>query len=74
MKALMLSIASGKGGTGKTTVAVYLALSFSKGNAQPIDCDGEEPNSTLFLSPSVHQITPWEFRPQSKCTSCGQCA
>lgn len=75
---MMISIASGKGGTGKTTIAVNLALSLPKGNAQLIDCDVEEPNSHIFLSPSIHQVTsmgiPVPRIDESKCTYCGKCA
>jgi MinD superfamily P-loop ATPase len=75
---MIISIASGKGGTGKTTVAVNLALSLSKGTVQLIDCDVEEPNSHLFLSPSIHQVTsmgiPVPRIDESKCTYCGKCA
>jgi len=75
---MIISIASGKGGTGKTTIAVNLALSLPKGTAQLIDCDVEEPNSHLFLSPSIHQVTPVGIPvpriDESKCTYCGKCA
>jgi len=75
---MIISIASGKGGTGKTTIAVNLALSLSKGTVQLIDCDVEEPNSHLFLSPSIHQVTsmgiPVPRIDESKCTYCGKCA
>jgi MinD superfamily P-loop ATPase len=54
---MIISIASGKGGTGKTTIAVNLALSLPKGTVQLIDCDVEEPNSHLFLNPFIHQVT-----------------
>ncbi|MGC8777864.1 MAG: P-loop NTPase, partial [Candidatus Caldatribacteriaceae bacterium] len=54
---MIISIASGKGGTGKTTIAVNLALSLPKGNVQLIDCDVEEPNSHLFLNPTMNKIT-----------------
>jgi len=54
---MIISIASGKGGTGKTTIAVNLALSLPKGTVQLIDGDVEEPNSHLFLSPTIHQVT-----------------
>jgi len=75
---MIISIASGKGGTGKTTIAVNLALSLPKGTAQLIDCDVEEPNSHIFLSPSIHQVTsmgiPVPRIDESKCTYCGKCA
>jgi MinD superfamily P-loop ATPase len=75
---MIISIASGKGGTGKTTIAVNLALSLPKGTVQLIDCDVEEPNSHLFLSPSIDQVTsvgiPVPRIDESKCTYCGKCA
>ncbi len=75
---MIISIASGKGGTGKTTIAVNLALSLPKGTVQLIDCDVEEPNSHLFLSPTIHQVTsvgiPIPRMDETKCTYCGQCA
>ncbi len=75
---MIISIASGKGGTGKTTIAVNLALSLPKGEVQLIDCDVEEPNSHLFLSPSIHRVTavgiPVPRIDESKCTFCGKCA
>jgi MinD superfamily P-loop ATPase len=78
MTAMIISIASGKGGTGKTTVAVNLALSLPQGTVQLIDCDVEEPNSHLFLTPSIHRVTsvgiPVPRINESKCTYCGKCA
>jgi MinD superfamily P-loop ATPase len=75
---MIISIASGKGGTGKTTIAVNLALSLPKETAQVIDCDVEEPNSHLFLNPSIHLVTsvgiPVPRIDESKCTYCGKCA
>ena len=75
---MIISIASGKGGTGKTTIAVNLSLSLPKGKIQLIDCDVEEPNSHLFLKPNLHQVTsvgiPVPRIDESKCTHCGKCA
>jgi MinD superfamily P-loop ATPase len=72
---MIISIASGKGGTGKTTVAVNLALSIE--NAQLLDCDVEEPNAHLFLKPVIDKkisaFTPVPEIDEDKCTYCGQC-
>ncbi len=72
---MIISIASGKGGTGKTTVAVNLALSLK--NAQLIDCDVEEPNAHIFLRPSIEEESkvyiPVPEVDESKCTYCGEC-
>jgi len=76
---MILSVASGKGGTGKTTVAVNLALSLEGSRSvQFLDCDVEEPNAHLFLKPQIHQSRP-VFLPipeivEEKCTYCGKCA
>jgi MinD superfamily P-loop ATPase len=73
---MIISIASGKGGTGKTTVALNLALSLT--NVQLIDCDVEEPNLHLFLSPRVHRTLsvtlPVPGVDETQCTYCGKCA
>jgi len=75
---MIISVASGKGGTGKTTIAVNLALSISKGTCQLIDCDVEEPNSHLFLNPTLNKVTsvgiPVPRIDETKCTYCGRCA
>jgi MinD superfamily P-loop ATPase len=73
---MIISIASGKGGTGKTTVAVNLALSINEG-VQFLDCDAEEPNAHIFLKPAIKD-TQKVFIPvpeidESKCTYCGRC-
>jgi MinD superfamily P-loop ATPase len=74
---MRISIASGKGGTGKTTVATNLALSIGS-NVQLLDCDVEEPNAHLFIHP-VFEETDTIFTPvpeinEKKCTYCGKCA
>lgn len=75
---MVITVASGKGGTGKTTVAVNLALSLADRRPFLVDCDVEEPNAALFLKPSFEQheevgilIPEVGF---SKCTYCGRCA
>jgi MinD superfamily P-loop ATPase len=74
---MIISIASGKGGTGKTTVAVNLALSLLDKEVQYMDCDVEEPNAHLFLKPSIQRVTsvgiPVPRIDESRCTFCGQC-
>jgi len=75
-----LAIASGKGGTGKTTVAVSLALSLASAAVPPLflDCDVEEPNAALFLRPEmmarrdVGLLIP--VVDTARCTACGRCA
>jgi len=76
---MIISVASGKGGTGKTTVAVNLALSLENlHSVQFLDCDVEEPNAHFFLKPHILQSKP-VFLPipeivEEKCTYCGKCA
>ena len=52
---MRIAIASGKGGTGKTTVASNLAYLAAEegGNVRYLDCDVEEPNGHLFLKPKI---------------------
>jgi MinD superfamily P-loop ATPase len=73
---LIITVASGKGGTGKTTVAVNLALSI--GPTKLLDCDVEEPNVHTLLHPTEIQTTPVTVLTpvvnQDKCTLCGKCA
>ena len=73
---MILSIASGKGGTGKTTVAVNMALSLK--DVQLLDCDVEEPNVHLLLpheineEKSVYVSTPQVN--EELCDHCGKCS
>lgn len=73
---MILSIASGKGGTGKTTVAVNMALSLE--NVQLLDCDVEEPNDHLLLQPTIEETFPVYVRVPNvdleKCDYCAKCA
>jgi len=73
---MIISVASGKGGTGKTTIATNLALSLN--GVQFIDCDVEEPNAHIFLKPIIRKrISVGIPVPQvddEKCTYCGECA
>ncbi|MCC7174098.1 MAG: ATP-binding protein [Bryobacterales bacterium] len=76
---MRIAIASGKGGTGKTTVATNLAWTAARDgwNAAYVDCDVEEPNGHLFLKPEIAFSRPaGRLIPQvdeSKCTHCGLC-
>jgi MinD superfamily P-loop ATPase len=78
---MRIAVASGKGGTGKTTVATSLALSLATGQSPPplfLDCDVEAPNAHLFLHPDFDEqrevglLVPTVD--ESKCTHCGKCA
>ena len=74
---MLITIASGKGGTGKTTIAVNLALSI-EGSVRLLDCDVEEPNCHIFLRPEIRSIEtvemPVPLIDAEKCTACGKCA
>ncbi len=74
---MIISVASGKGGTGKTTVATNLAFALDSG-VQLLDCDVEEPNAHLFLNPVIEeQETIFAMVPdidEEKCTFCKKCA
>jgi len=74
---MIISIASGKGGTGKTLVATSLALSLGK-QVQILDCDVEEPNVHVLLRPTIVQSKPVCIPvpkiDKAKCTYCGECA
>lgn len=74
---MQIAIASGKGGTGKTTVALALAQVWS-GPVQLLDCDVEEPNASLFLDLENQTeeavCVPVPQVDLSRCTGCGKCA
>ncbi len=74
---MIISVASGKGGTGKTTVATNLASALDI-PVQLLDCDVEEPNAHLFIRPEIHnRSTVYTMVPavdNNKCTGCGNCA
>jgi MinD superfamily P-loop ATPase len=73
---MIVTIASGKGGTGKTTVATNLAVAVES-DVQVLDCDVEEPNAHLFLKPEISDTTtattPVPEIDLEKCTLCGEC-
>ena len=76
---MIISVASGKGGTGKTLVATNLALSLQdKCNVQLLDCDVEEPNAHIFIKPELTSkekvFIPIPKIIEAKCTHCGKCA
>jgi len=79
---MMVAVASGKGGTGKTTIAVSLAVSLAAeaSTAPPLfwDCDVEAPNAHLSLHPDFdRRQTAARLIPvvdKEQCTSCGRCA
>ena len=73
---MIISIASGKGGTGKTTIATNMALSIAK--AQLLDCDVEEPNSHLFLNMDLEKVEDvcllFPVVDKEKCDFCQKCS
>jgi MinD superfamily P-loop ATPase len=75
---MIITVASGKGGTGKTTVAVSLALSVDHASPLFLDCDVEEPNAGLFLKPTIEERREvGQMIPEvdlEKCIYCGRCA
>jgi MinD superfamily P-loop ATPase len=74
---MIVSVASGKGGTGKTTVAASLAAAWD-GPVLAVDLDVEEPNLHLFLQPVIiGSETAYMQVPEvqeAKCTYCGACS
>ena len=80
---MIITIASGKGGTGKTTLAVNLAVALARSNSvdapvRLLDCDVEEPNDHLFLPLTLIGkedvcVPKPQWNPEL-CTGCGKCA
>ncbi len=76
---MIVAVASGKGGTGKTTVATNLAKVCAETGrtTQYLDCDVEEPNGHIFLKPQITQREEVTVEvPEvdaGKCIACGQC-
>lgn len=77
---MIISVASGKGGTGKTTISTNLALSLQGKITEVslLDCDVEEPNAHLFIKPKIDdQQAAYTFVPTidaDRCNGCGKCA
>jgi len=81
---MVITIASGKGGTGKTTIAINLAATLVDSekiechhSVWLLDCDVEEPNAALFLKPAFHikknVERPLPVIDPEKCSACGRC-
>jgi len=72
---MIITVASGKGGAGKTSVAVSLAL--AAGQAFYVDCDVEEPNGALLLHPHVEwqeeATLPLPVVDEERCDYCKAC-
>jgi MinD superfamily P-loop ATPase len=73
---MIVAVASGKGGTGKTSVAVNMALSIGK--VQFLDCDVEEPNAHVLLKPQITRTEPVYLQVpvvnEELCDHCGKCS
>lgn len=76
---MRIAIASGKGGTGKTTIATNLAVSLARAGraVQYLDCDVEEPNGHIFLKPvltTTEDVTVGVPEvDEARCMGCGRC-
>ena len=73
---MKIAVASGKGGTGKTTVATNLALSLEE--VQFFDCDVEEPNANIFIKAKLKESKKVTVAipeiDKTKCNYCGKCS
>jgi len=76
---IRIAVASGKGGTGKTTIATNLAIALAERGmgVAYVDCDVEEPNGHIFLKPAIQQrrevSIPVPEVDETRCTLCGAC-
>ena len=74
---MRIAVASGKGGTGKTTLSVAMAQAY-EALVSYLDCDVEEPNGCIFLKPANVSETPVEVLvpvvDEKLCTGCGKCS
>ena len=74
---MRIAVASGKGGTGKTTIATSLALALDPDSTLLIDCDVEAPNSHLYLKPEFTKSTKVGVLipevDEQKCNACRRC-
>ncbi len=74
-----IAVASGKGGTGKTTVATNLVVQAARSGERVayVDCDVEEPNGHLFLRPEIITSEPFSLEVpavvEERCNGCGRC-
>lgn len=77
---MRITVASGKGGTGKTTISTNLAavLSGDGFSVRFLDCDVEEPNGHVFLRPAIDEVRDVNVDvplvDKGKCSGCGKCA
>ncbi len=77
---MIVAVASGKGGTGKTTLAVNLAMSAARSGraVRLLDCDVEEPNCALYLRPEIARTAPVHVPvpvlDEALCQECGACS